>query len=319
MMNRSRFRPTRLNPTATAALALAACLSCLAAAAPEAAPAPTPAASPAWRQEVETFRKERVDNLKKEDGWFTLVGLAWLDEGENTFGSDPGAKVILPEGKAPKAAGVLVRKGESVELRAAPGTVITSEGKPVTSQVLASDASGKPTVLEMGSVTFFVIQRGDRVGVRVRDRKSAALAAFHGLDTYPIQESWRTEARFEPYDPPKPVQIPNILGQIIDDSSPGAVVFERDGKTYRLDTLGSPEEGLSLIFGDQTNGKETYGAGRFLETGPVKDGKVVVDFNVAYNPPCAFTAFATCPLPPAQNKLALRVEAGEKKYAGFAH
>jgi uncharacterized protein (DUF1684 family) len=273
----------------------------------------------AWRQEVETFRKERVENLKKEDGWFTLVGLFWLDEGENAFGSDPGGKVILPEGKAPKAAGVLVRKGETVELRAAPGAKITSDGKPVTNLALTSDAKGKPTTLEMGPLSFFVIQRGDRIGVRVKDRKSEALAAFHGLDNYPIQPAWRIDARFEPYNPPKPVQIPNILGQVIDDASPGAIVFDWQGKTYRLDALGSTEEGLSLIFGDETNGKETYGAGRFLETGPPKDGKVVIDFNLAYNPPCAFTAFATCPLPPAQNKLALRVEAGEKKYAGFSH
>jgi uncharacterized protein (DUF1684 family) len=272
-----------------------------------------------WRQEVETFRKERVENLKKEDGWFTLVGLFWLDEGENAFGSDPGGKVILPEGKAPGKAGVLVRKDEAVELRAAPGAEITSDGKPVTNLALASDAGGKPTILEMGSLSFFVIQRGDRIGVRVKDKKSEALAAFHGLDTWPIQPAWRIDARFEPYNPPKPVQIPNILGQVIDDASPGAIVFDWQGKTYRLDALGSTEEGLSLIFGDETNGRETYGAGRFLETGPPRDGKVVIDFNLAYNPPCAFTAFATCPLPPAQNKLALRVEAGEKKYAGFSH
>jgi hypothetical protein len=273
----------------------------------------------AWRQEVETFRKERVENLKKEDGWFSLVGLFWLDEGENAFGSDPGGKVILPEGKAPKLAGTLVRKGEAVELHAAPDAKITSDGKPVTTLALASDASGKPTIVEMGTLNFFVIQRGDRVGVRVKDKQSAALAAFHGLDTYPIQSAWRIDARFEPYNPPKPVKIPNILGQVIDDSSPGAIVFDWQGKTYRLDALGSSEEGLSLIFADETNGKETYGAGRFLETGPPKDGKVVIDFNLAYNPPCAFTAFATCPLPPAQNKLALRVEAGEKKYAGHSH
>lgn len=316
-MNRS----TLTSRSFTLALVLGVFLPSLAPAAPavDTGNEPGKQSDTAWRQEVEAFRKERFQNLKKEDGWFTLVGLFWLDEGENPFGSDPGAKVILPEGKAPKAAGVLVRKGEAVELRAAPGTKITSDGKPVTNLALASDAKGKPTILEMGSLSFFVIERGDRIGVRVKDSQSAALAAFHGLDTYPIQPAWRIDARFEPYDPPKPIQIPNILGQVIEDTSPGAVVFDWQGKTYRLDAMGSPEEGLSLIFGDLTNGKETYGAGRFLETGPAKDGRVAVDFNLAYNPPCAFTAFATCPLPPAQNKLALRVEAGEKKYAGFAH
>lgn len=272
-----------------------------------------------WRKEVETFRQERVEGLKKEDGWFTLIGLAWLDEGENRFGSDPESKVVLPEGKSPKVAGVLVRKGDKVSVRVEPGAKVTSGGQPVTSMDLTADASGKPTVLEMGTVSFFVIRRGDLVGVRVKDRESAALKAFHGLDTYPIQPSWRVEARFEPYNPPRKIAIPNVLGQVADEDSPGAIVFDWQGKTHRLDTTGDPKEGLSLIFADQTNGKETYGAGRFLETGPVKDGKVVVDFNLAYNPPCAFTAFATCPLPPAQNRLALRVEAGEKRYAGFAH
>jgi uncharacterized protein len=275
-----------------------------------------------WRQEVEAFRKERVEDLKKEDGWFTLVGLAWLDEGENRFGSDPDAKVVLPEGKSPKLAGVLVRKGDKVSVRLAPGVKMTSGDKPVKTGklvLLVSDSKGEPTVLQMGTVSFHVIQRGDMVGVRVKDTKSAALAAFHGLDTYPIEPVWRVEARFEPYEPPKMVSIPNILGQVTDIPAPGAVVFDWQGKTYRLDALGDPKEGLSLIFADQTNGKETYGAGRFLETGAVKDGKVFIDFNMAYNPPCAFTAFATCPLPPSQNRLALRVEAGEKKYAGLAH
>lgn len=273
----------------------------------------------AWRQEVEAFRKERVEDLKKEDGWFTLVGLSWLDEGENRFGSDPEGKVVLPEGKSPKVAGVLVRKGDKVAVRVEPGAKMTSGGKPVTTLELASDAEEEPTVLEMGSVSFYVIQRGDKMGVRVKDKESAALKAFHGLDTYPIQPAWRVEARFEPYDPPKTIGIPNILGQVTDSPAPGAVVFDWQGKTYRLDALGDPAKGLSLIFADQTNGKETYGAGRFLETGPVRDGKVIVDFNLAYNPPCAFTAYATCPLPPSQNRLALRVEAGEKRYAGLAH
>lgn len=273
----------------------------------------------AWRQEVEKFRQERVEGLKEEDGWFTLVGLAWLEEGENRFGSDPEAAVVLPAGKSPKLAGVLVRKGDKVAVRVEPGAKVTSGGKPVKTLDLVSDAEGEPTVLEMGPVSFYVIERGDKVGVRVKDKESDALKSFHGLDTWPIQPAWRIEARFEPYDPPRTIQIPNILGQVSDIPAPGAVVFDREGRTFRLDALGDPKEGLSLIFADQTNGKESYGAGRFLETGPVRDGKVVVDFNLAYNPPCAFTSFATCPLPPSQNRLALRVEAGEKRYAGSAH
>jgi uncharacterized protein (DUF1684 family) len=276
--------------------------------------------SSTYKQEIEALRKEREADLKKEDGWFTLVGLFWLDEGENRFGSDPGTKVILPEGKAPAVAGTLVRKGEEVSIKVAPGASVTADGKPVTSMPLRKDADGKPTMLSLGSLQFHVIQRGDMIGVRVKDTKSPALAAFHGLDYYPVEPAWRVVARFEPYQPAKQVPIPNVLGQIQDNPSPGAVVFERDGKTYRVDALqGSEEGGLFLIFADKTNGRDTYGAGRFLDTDPPKDGKVVIDFNTAYNPPCAFTSFATCPLPPAQNRLALRVEAGEKRYAGPAH
>jgi hypothetical protein len=282
---------------------------------------PAPAAPQSHAQEIEAWRKERFESLKQADGWFSLVGLFWLEPGENRFGSDAGKnRVILPEGKAPAVAGTLVREGEAVRVRVEPGVSgakVTSGGKPVTEMDLRKDTDGEPTVLEIGSLSFYLIQRGDRIGVRVKDSQSEALAAFHGLDYYPLQPAWRVEARFEPYQPPKQVPVPNVLGQVTDTPSPGAVVFDWQGKTYRMDALqGSEDGGLFLIFGDSTNGKETYGAGRFLDTDPPKDGKVIVDFNTAYNPPCAFSAYATCPLPPAQNKLAVRVEAGEKKYAG---
>jgi uncharacterized protein (DUF1684 family) len=274
-----------------------------------------PEADAAYRQEVESWRKTRVEGLKREDGWFTLVGLFWLDEGENRFGSASSNKVLLPEGKAPAVAGTLARKGDAVRVRVEPGTRLTHDGKPVTELDLKNDLSGEPTVLQLGSVSFFVIKRGERIGVRVKDTEAEALKAFHGLDNYAIDPSWRVTARFEPYQPPRQVPIPNVLGTIDDTPSPGAVVFEREGKSWRLEALeGSPDGGLFLIFADQTNGKETYGAGRFLYTDPPKDGKVVLDFNKAYNPPCAFSAYATCPLPPRENRLALRVEAGEKKY-----
>lgn len=276
-----------------------------------------PAVDSAYLQEIEAWRKDRNEGLKQEDGWFALVGLFWLEPGENRFGSGPENRVLLPEGKAPAVAGTLIREGDAVKVRVAPGVTVTSDGKPVTEAVLTADAQGKPTVLELGSLSFFVIRRGDKVGVRVKDSQSQALAAFHGLDFYPIQPDWKVNARFEPYDPPKPVPVPNVLGQVLEIPSPGAVVFDWQGKTHRLDALqGSPDGGLSLIFADTTNGKETYGAGRFLDTAPPKDGRVVVDFNTAYNPPCAFTSFATCPLPPVQNRLAVAVTAGEKKYAG---
>jgi uncharacterized protein (DUF1684 family) len=277
---------------------------------------PSPS-SDEYRKEIETFRKERNEGLKREDGWLTLVGLFWLKPGENKLGSDPGNTVILPEGKAPAVAGVMTRDGDKVRLTVQPGVALTAEGKEIPPGMeIQPDATGKPTVLELGSLNFFVIKRGDRLGVRIKDKQSPLRASFKELDTYPIRPEWRIVARFEPYKDKK-IPIANIVGLVEDNPSPGAVVFEWQGKTYRIDALeGSPEGGLFLVFGDKTNGKETYGAGRFLDTDPPKDGKVVVDFNTAYNPPCAFTAFATCPLPPAQNKLAVAVEAGEKDFKG---
>ena len=287
------------------------------------AKAPAPAAPPdpaAYRKEIEDWRAKRIEDLKKEDGWLTLVGLYWLKPGENRFGSDPGNPVILPEGKAPGVAGTLTLEKDTVRLNVQPGVALTANGKPVTpGMVVSADASGKPTILELGSLTFFVIKRGDRLGVRIKDKTSPMLSNFKGVDEYPIRPEWRVVARFEPYKDKK-ISIANIIGQVADEKSPGALVFDWQGKTYRLDALEGGEDGsLFVVFGDQTNGKETYGAGRFLDTEAVKDGKVVVDFNTAYNPPCAFTAFATCPLPPAQNKMAVRVEAGEKKVAGGHH
>ena len=280
---------------------------------------PAASTADAYVQQIEGVRKERVEGLKDENSWLTLVGLYWLDEGENRFGSSAENKVIFPEGKVPPVAGTLIRKGNAVSIRVEPNVPVTLDGKPVTAMDLRKDADGETTVLEIGSISFFAIQRGDRIGVRIKDKESPVRTGFHGLDFYPIRPDWRVEARFEPYKPAKKVKIPNVLGQVAEEDSPGAVVFERNGKTYRIDTLGSVDEGLFLIFADETNGKETYGAGRFLDAAPPKDGKVTVDFNVAYNPPCAFTAFATCPLPPAQNRLALRVDAGEKKFGSGHH
>lgn len=286
------------------------------------AKSPDPAA---YRKEIEKWRQERVDSLKREDGWLTLVGLYWLKRGANRFGSDPGLPVILPKGKAPAFAGNLALQADPdpkktrITLTAQPGVPLTADGKAVTGPVLLKvDADGKPTIMQLGSLEFYLIRRQDKIGVRIKDKESPLRAGFKGLDNYPIEPKWRVVARFEPYKDKK-IAIANIVGQTSQEDSPGAVVFDWNGKTYRIDALDGGKGSLFLVFGDQTNGKETYGAGRFLDTDPPKDGKVVVDFNTAYNPPCAFTAFATCPLPPAQNKLAVKVEAGEKKFAAGPH
>ena len=273
--------------------------------------APSPEA---YRREIDSWRAERDSGLRDPNGWLTLIGLFWLDEGDNRFGSDPHNRVVLPAGKAPAFAGVLVRHGGAVAVRAEPGSGLESNGRPVTEMSLAPDAKGKPTVLRIGSISFFVIKRGDRLGIRVKDGQSAALAAFRGVESFPADPGWRVVARFEPHQQPASIPITNILGMTENEPSPGQVVFEHGGKTYRLDALDNGDGSLELLFADATSGHETYGAGRFLDTDPPRGGKVVVDFNKAYNPPCAFTTFATCPLPPRQNRLPVAITAGEKRY-----
>lgn len=277
----------------------------------------------AWRAEVEAWRVERDHHLREPDGWLTLAGLYWLKEGANTFGSDASSDLVFPAGKVPGRIGSLVRSGERVEVRVEPGVGLAADGVPIAAPELplVADASGKPTLLTLGSLSFHVIRRGERLGVRLKDSESALLASFAGVDSFPLAASWRVVARFEPYTPPKKIRIPNVLGDSSDADCPGALVFERDGQTVRLEPTGEPGQEMFLVFGDTTNGHATYGGGRFLDVpAPADDGTVVVDFNRAYNPPCVFTPYATCPLPPRQNRLNLPIEAGEKMFsAGVAH
>ncbi|MGH9457456.1 MAG: DUF1684 domain-containing protein [Thermoanaerobaculia bacterium] len=277
---------------------------------------PRAAVSEEYRQEIASWQENRAKGLTRETGWLTLTGLFWLEEGENSVGSAPDADVRLPEDKALPSVGRLVLREGEVTLVSAPDSGVVVDGQPVTSVAMQPDVSGEPTIAEVGPVQFYVIHRGDRIGVRVRDREHPARTTFAGLDYFPIDPEWRVTARLEPYDPPKQIPIQNIVGIVEPLPSPGALVFEVDGKEYRLDPIleeGSDE--LFVIFADQTSGKETYPAGRYMYAAvPGPDGTTVLDFNKAYNPPCAFTEFATCPLPPRQNRLDVRIDAGEKVY-----
>ncbi len=272
-------------------------------------------ADAAYVKEIESWRAARVERLKGPEGWLATVGLFWLEPGDNLFGSDAHNPVVLPRG--PKQAGVLHLENGTVKLKVAPGVTITEGDRAVTAAELKSDASGAPTKLKLGAMTFFVIDRGGRLGLRLRDAESEARKTFSGIPSYAVDPAWRFEARFERYQPAKVVEVPNILGMTESMQCPGAIVFSHQGKTYKLDAvLEAPDDTeLFVIFGDLTNRKDTYPAGRFLYTPlPDAEGRVVLDFNKAYNPPCAFTAYATCPLPPPQNKLDFRVEAGERRY-----
>ncbi|MET0622765.1 MAG: DUF1684 domain-containing protein [Pyrinomonadaceae bacterium] len=284
------------------------------AATPTSQPTQQQAAGASYEQELEQWKAKRLASLKSEDGWLSLIGLFWLKEGETRFGSDPAGEIVLPEGKAPAHAGTLRLAGGKVTLAATPGSGIKSGGQDVSTLELKSDEDGEPTMLELGSLSFHVVKRGERLGLRVKDRANPARAEFKGTEYYPADRTWVVNARFEPYEPPKQVPILNVLGMETEETAPGALAFEVGGREYRLQALREKgNEQFFIIFADQTSGKETYGAGRYLYADPPDAaGRVTLDFNRAYSPPCAFTRYATCPLPPRENRLALRVEAGEK-------
>ena len=277
-----------------------------------------PQRSPAeesYVRSIETWRAGRIARLTKPDGWLSLAGLFWLQPGANTVGSDPSSAVVLPK-SAPPRAGAIVLEGKETRWEPAAGSPVEAAGKPAGGMPLASDENGDPTVLSAGSVSFFVIRRGDRTGVRVRDSASEVRRAFRGLEHYPVSPEWRFDARFIPYDPPKHITVPTILGFPEDDVAPGEIEFTYRGKPYRVvPVLEQGSDELFIIFGDRTNGKSTCGGGRFVYAPFAKDGKTVLDFNKAYDPPCVFTPYATCALPPPANHLPFEVTAGEKMYA----
>ncbi len=303
------------------AVAATAALAAAPGAAPASPAAPATSVAPAapsadYKARVEAWRQAREARLKVDDGWLTLAGLYWLEDGTSHFGSDPGNDIVLPKGSAPPHVGIFVLREGEVTVRPDPGTELRSRGKPVTTMVLRSDNPGPTDILTLRDLTLFVIERGGRLGIRLRDKNSPARRDFKGIESYPANEAYRFTASFTEYNPPKTIPIPNVLGQTEDMPCPGVVTFKIGEKEYRLEpvleTPGAKE--LFFIFKDETSGKTTYPAGRFLYTALPKDGRVVLDFNYAYNPPCAFTPFATCPLPPKQNWMKAAIEAGEKDY-----
>jgi uncharacterized protein (DUF1684 family) len=262
----------------------------------------------AHRAEIAQWQERRATRLKAEDGWLSLIGLFWLNEGNNV--------ISIPSAGSPTVK--LARHGGAVTLEPGAGMMIEAKPVSVPTQLKNDAEENGPTVVQMGTVRFQVIKRGEKYGLRVKDANAHTRTNFQGLDYYPTDPKWRVEARFEPYKPEKKIPITDVTGMTSDNISPGALVFTVDGKEYRIDPVleeGSDE--LFIIFKDATSRDETYQPGRYLYAAkPGPDGKTVIDFNKAYNPPCSFTPFATCPLPPLQNRLPMRIEAGEKRYAG---
>lgn len=273
---------------------------------------------------VLAFRRARLSRLLAVDGWLSLVGKFPLHEGDNVAGSDEGCDVVLPGASVAARVGSFqlheravtftpLRKGE-VGLRRAGESAQTLLEGPVQ---LTTDLHGAPDRLILGTLSCEIMQRERGFAVRVRDRDSARRLEFPGIEHYPIRHDLRIVARFAPYDPPKPVDLEYEDGGSEHYVSPGAAELTWGGQTYRLDPVyDGNRTRLLLVFADATNRDSTYGAGRFLYA-PLPEGdRVVLDFNLAFNPPCAFTPYALCPLPPPQNRLPVRIEAGEKRPTG---
>jgi uncharacterized protein len=271
----------------------------------------------AYEAQIQTWRAAREASLKKEGGWLSVAGLFWLKEGQNHFGAGADNDVVLPEGSAPAHAGSFDLRGGKTVLRLDAKVAATVTGQAVAAErELSPDSAGSPDVVQLGRLSLHVIERGHRLAIRLKDPESAARKSFTRLSWFDVVPAARVRARFVPYDKPKTIRVPNILGQSEDMPSPGYCSFPWGGKEVRLEGVFEEADAKELffIFRDQTSGKETYPAGRFLYSELPKDGEVTLDFNKAYNPPCAFTAFATCPLPPPQNWMPVAVAAGEKRY-----
>jgi uncharacterized protein (DUF1684 family) len=267
-----------------------------------------------YRQQVEQWRAQHQKELAADDGWLTVAGLDWLKEGENRVGTDPASEIPLPPNSAPARVASISFHGGQAILHPAPGVPLMLNGKPAVQTALHEDTD----FLTINRLKFYLIRRGDRTGIRLKDNDSAERKRFTGLTWYPIDPSWRIQAKFTAWATAHSIAFTNTIGQRETDQSPGYVTFMKNGREYRLEPM--VEDGkFFFVFRDLTSGKSTYGASRFLYTEPAKDGFVVLDFNQAENPPCAFTPYATCPLPAPQNRLDLAVEAGEKAYQGGGH
>lgn len=267
--------------------------------------------------EIETWQEARNEEMRDTASWLSLAGLFWLEPGESTFGSDSTNTIRFPE-LAPGFAGTFILEDSIVRLVAADDIRITHEGEAVQEITLQNDIDEETTFLQLGSFNFYAIRRPEGIAIRVKDSQNPALLAFDDIPNFAIDPSWKVEARLDWYEAPKPIQIPTVLGSERTQSCPAVLVFTINGEQYELSPYanyyGDPT--WTIIFSDLTNGETTYGGGRFLDLKAPESGaeSLILDFNKAYNPPCAFSPFATCPLPPPENRLAVAVTAGEEMY-----
>ncbi len=270
-------------------------------------------------QNESAWREKRDKEMRAPTSWLNIAGLFWLKEGVNLFGTSEKNPIKLPEGSAAPFAGSFLLDNGTVTVTAEQGTELKIEGHIIHKSTLKGDDTGKPDVVELNDLRMWMITRFDRSAIRLRDLNHPPFQNYTGLDFFPLTEKYKLEAEFHPFPEPKKVEVGTAIGENTEMNSPGYVTFKIDGEFYRLDAfLGKPKT-LFFIFGDDTNGKETYEASRFMEAYIQENGKVDMNFNRAYNPPCAYTPYATCPLPPPQNQLKTSILAGEKKYPDSPH
>jgi uncharacterized protein (DUF1684 family) len=265
------------------------------------------AAAPARNAaETEAWRSQREKDLKSETGWLTVAGLVFLKPGANTVGADKDSDVPLPA-SAPKRAGTLVRDGSAVWFEPSADARVTLNGAPVGARLPLTPKDRLVT----GPVSFHLHESGDRLGVRIRDVNSELRRTFKGLRWFPVREEWIVDARFVPYEAPRAVTVANVMGDFERLTLPGEVVFKVNGEELRLQAAQAGKR-LWFIFSDGRSGRDTYRIRFLYADAPGADGHVTLDFNRAYNPPCAYNPYTTCPVPPPQNRLRAAIDAGER-------
>lgn len=267
-------------------------------------------------QKVNDWHQDRINSLKQEDSWLSLAGLYKISDGKHSLGSDSTNDIIFP-GDTPPQIGTITRRDSSFYLKVTEGVEVLHDSTTTYEMEWAPGAENEPVVFRHHSFIWYIIERRGTYYIRLKNTDHPNFASFEGIKRFPVSKNWRIRATFKPFDSPRAISIPDVLGEVYQDSLYGMLEFEIDGRQYSLAPLGHPkkDEEFFIIFGDKTNGQSTYSGGRYLYIStPNRNGITYIDFNKAYNPPCVFTSFATCPLPPSQNRLEVKVTAGEKMY-----
>lgn len=264
-----------------------------------------------YHAELQEWKEYRIDVLKGPTNWLRLDGIYWMEEGENSFGSGEDQDLRLPAETIPPHAGVMILENGVVTMKVADGVLITHEGEPVSEMMMYD--GGERYRVEHADLEWFIDNRGDQYGLRLYNKDNPKADTFEGFPAYEVNTDWYLHAQFVPNTDSTTITVDNVIGEQVERYSPGNIRFLAEGEEVELIAF-EAGSGLFIIFSDRTNRTETYHAGRYMIIPfPDEDGRTIMDFNKAYNPPCAFNTFTTCQLPPTQNRLDLTITAGEKR------